>query len=119
MMTLLIGIGGSIGAAARYVLGQWINQFLLFPFGTCLINIFGSFMLGVFMQYYVSESITVGWWLFLGVGVCGGFTTFSTFGLEAVSLIEKKKWVLLILYVVVSVIISICSAWFGYMLYKL
>jgi len=119
-MIWLIGFGGSLGAATRYLLGGFINyknsKWRLFPLGTWIINITGSFILGVLAHLYLNHSINESLWFFVGVGFCGAYTTFSTFGYETITLILNQKIKLAVFYVGVSVIAGIMSAWLGYIL---
>ncbi|WP_045516752.1 fluoride efflux transporter CrcB [Neobacillus niacini] len=118
-MIWLIGIGGSIGAAARYLLGNFINKkknLERFPLGTWLINITGSFLLGLLANLYQSNEISDWVWLFVGVGFCGAFTTFSTFGYETLILLQSNKKILACVYVLTSVILSILSAALGFII---
>ena len=93
---LLVGIGGFLGANARFILGRWIGNLatVRFPLGTFAINISGSFLLGVIAtigsQRVVGNSDQVR--LALGVGFLGAFTTFSTFEFETHALIEDGSW---------------------------
>ncbi|GLO67370.1 MULTISPECIES: fluoride efflux transporter CrcB [Oceanobacillus] len=113
MTIWIVGIGGSLGAAARYGLSQWLNKYPFFPLGTWITNIFGSFILGLCLQYYIAGFFSVGWWAFLGIGICGGFTTFSTFGTEVVSMLQHKKWKQAIFYIITTVILSLFGTWLG------
>lgn len=119
-MIWFIGLGGALGAAARYSLGIFINgrasSLFGFPFGTLLINISGSFLLGVLANLHVADKISEPLWLFAGVGFCGAYTTFSTFGYETVTLLEAKQYNMAILYVASSLIISIIVAAIGLVL---
>lgn len=114
-MIWLIGIGGALGAAMRYLIGNLIcKKRYPVPLGTWMINISGSFLLGLLHQLYLSNQI--GEWLFLfgGVGFCGAFTTFSTFGYETIILINSGKIHLASVYVFSSIILSVISAWIGF-----
>ena len=119
-MIWLIGVGGSLGAATRYLLGGYINnknsKWIHFPLGTWTINITGSFILGILAHLYQNHSIAEALWLFAGVGFCGAYTTFSTFGYETITLILNREIKLSVFYVAVSVIVGIMSAWLGYIL---
>lgn len=119
-MMWLIGVGGSLGAAVRYLLGGYINEKWIrrrpFPVGTLIINCTGSFFLGLLAHLYQSEAIDEVVWFFAGVGFCGAYTTFSTFGYETISLLQKLEIKLAFLYVATSVIIGITFAWLGYIL---
>ena len=115
-MIWLIGIGGSLGACCRYLLGVWIkkNKSSYFPFSTWWINITGSFLLGLLANYYVTGQIHENTWYLWGIGFCGAFTTFSTFSLEVVTLLEDKRYQTAFWYTGSSLIIGIISAFLGY-----
>ncbi|MFZ0445938.1 MAG: fluoride efflux transporter CrcB [Bacillus sp. (in: firmicutes)] len=117
MMMWMIGIGGSLGAAARFLLGNLIRrgtQRIGFPIGTWIINITGSFLLGVLTAFHLTNLISDWLWYFGGVGFCGAYTTFSTFGNETISLIQENKLKLAAIYVVTSIIFGIISAIIGF-----
>ncbi|MDR7079208.1 CrcB protein [Neobacillus niacini] len=116
-MIWLIGIGGSLGAAARYLLGNYMNKkkkLNPFPFGTWVINITGSFLLGLLGNLHLLNEISHGVWFFAGIGFCGAYTTFSTFGYEAITLFQSNKLKLACAYVLTSVILSIAAAGLGF-----
>lgn len=118
-MIWLIGIGGSFGAAARYLLGNFINRkkkLSPFPLGTWVINITGSFLLGVLANLHLSNDISDGVWFFVGIGFCGAYTTFSTFGYETLTLLQSNKKVLAGIYVLSSVFVSILTAAIGFII---
>ncbi|SDN40316.1 fluoride efflux transporter CrcB [Bacillus sp. OK048] len=118
-MIWLIGLGGSLGAAARYLMGNFFikkKHVMLFPFGTWIINITGSFLLGYLANLHQSGTINDWVWLFSGVGFCGAYTTFSTFGYETITLLRLNKKMLAGLYVLTSVILSIGTAALGFIL---
>jgi fluoride exporter len=116
MSYLLIGIGGAIGAICRYSLGLAVmrNYKGHFPRGTWIINLTGSFLLGLLFNLH-TQGFIQDWALSLfGVGFCGAYTTFSTFGNEAVQLILANKLKLAAGYVVTSVLLSLLAAWVGW-----
>jgi fluoride exporter len=108
----LIGIGGSLGAASRYLLGNYINKRKTgnFPLGTWIINITGSFLLAILYKLHMNNEINDWVWLFFGIGFCGAYTTFSTFGFETIALLQSNKKFLAVIYVLTSVIVSIITA---------
>ena len=113
---LFVGIGGALGAMARFGLGGLIGAPASgFPLATFLINVLGSLLMGVLVGVLVK--LTPVWGpearLFLAVGVLGGFTTFSSFSLEAVSLLEKGEIVLALGYVAGSVVFGLAAFWAG------
>lgn len=109
---LLVGFGGFLGSVSRYVTVKAIDSRLnaAFPFGTLTVNVVGSFILGlVFMLATRKLGMTEQTRLFLGVGFCGGFTTFSAFALENFTLIEQKMAGMSLVYIVVSVVVGILA----------
>ena len=117
MMIWMIGIGGSLGATARFLLGNLIRRGTQkidpFPIGTWIINITGSFLLGILTGLHLTNLISDWLWFFGGVGFCGAYTTFSTFGNETITLIQENKLKLAAIYVVTSIIFAIISAMIG------
>jgi CrcB protein len=114
---LLVAIGGALGSMARYGTGVLVGKAwsASFPLGTMLINIVGSLTMGLFIGYLVRT--TPAWQadarLFVAVGVLGGFTTFSSFSLDAVSMLERGELGLALFYVLGSVIIGIAALFAG------
>lgn len=111
-----IGVGAAIGANARYVIGQLVTrQFGAdFPFGTLMINITGSFLIGVIFTL-LSERflVDVHWRLLLVVGVLGGYTTFSTFSYETIAMLQIGRWIPAFVYVSASVLLSLIGCYVG------
>lgn len=116
-MIWLIGIGGSLGAAVRYSLGEYVNKGARnrdsFPKATWIINCSGSFLFGLIVNFYEAGMIADWVWFFGGFGFCGAYTTFSTFGYETLHLIQLEKIKLAIIYVVMSVVIGSAFALLG------
>jgi CrcB protein len=114
---LLVAIGGALGSMARYGTGVLVGKAwsASFPLGTMLINIVGSLAMGLFIGYLVRT--TPAWQadarLFVAIGVLGGFTTFSSFSLDAVSMLERGELGLALFYVLGSVIIGIAALFAG------
>jgi len=114
---LLVGIGGALGAMARYgasiaIARQWPHAF---PLGTMLINIVGSFAMGAFVGLLART--TPAWApelrLFIAIGVLGGFTTFSSFSLDTIVLIERGEIAEATLYVLLSVVVCLVGLYLG------
>lgn len=113
---LLVGIGGALGALMRFGAQNWIGSLPNgFPVATFLVNIVGSIAMGVlvgalakFTPQYQNEIR-----LFVAVGIFGGFTTFSSFSLDAITLIERGDVLLAAVYVVGSVLLSLAGLWMG------
>jgi fluoride exporter len=111
---LLVAIGGSLGAAMRYGLFLIIkNQ--PFPYATFIINVTGSFLLGIIMGLSISaEGLSESKKLFLATGICGAFTTFSTFSFENLALLQQGKYNLAFIYITSSVLTGLFAAWLGF-----
>jgi len=122
MNVLLVALGGAIGASSRYGLSAWaLRQFGAgFPMGTLLANIIGSALMGVLMGWLASKSVesAQSLKLFLGVGILGGFTTFSAFTLESFVMLEKKAYGAYVGYVSASVVLSLLALAGGFALWK-
>ncbi len=108
LTTIFVALGGAIGAALRFLAGVAILRLLPgnFPFGVLGVNVLGSFIMGVLAVWLYHRGLT-GWQPFLMTGVLGGFTTFSAFSLEAVTLFERGAMGQAALYVGLSVGLSI------------
>ena len=107
MINLLwVALGGAIGASARYgVTVMLANATKAFPFATLTVNIVGSFVLALLFCWQVQqESSNSQIWLLLGVGVLGAFTTFSTFALDGVLLVQQGAWLKAALNILLNVI---------------
>lgn len=107
-----VGIGGSIGSLCRYGIARWAgNRFSgLFPWGTLIANAVGGFLLG-FLQ---GSTVAAVWMLFLGTGVLGGLTTFSTWMLESLRLIEEGEYGTAVLNLLAAVAVGLVGYWLGY-----
>jgi CrcB protein len=102
----LIGIGGFLGAISRYGVALWIGQRWgrSFPFGTFVINVSGSFLIGLFMSLLTERfMVNPQWRLMLVVGFLGAYTTFSTFEYETSALLKDSEWLIAGFNVVLSV----------------
>ena len=115
-LILLIGIGGFIGTIARYLSQQLVYRFYpaTFPLGTLAVNVICCLLIG--MIYVLSEKgnlLSPEWRLFLTTGICGGFTTFSTFSYESVQLLNDGEYSSLSMYVIASVVLGILATIFG------
>ena len=91
---LLIGLGGFVGANLRYWLGGWMAQRfgILFPLETMLINIVGSFLLGLFMTLALHYTWAPEWRQAIAIGAIGSFTTYSTYEYESLRLLQEGAW---------------------------
>ena len=109
---LLVGIGSSAGAFARYFVGQAVSKVNTspFPWGTWIINVVGTFLLGIFTQAFTVLHHDPDWLLLLGEGFCGGFTTFSTMSVEAVKLFRTQRFIGFV-YLGSSLALGLVLAW--------
>jgi fluoride exporter len=92
---LIIGAGALLGANARYLLGNWLAEKwgTTFPYGTLIINVTGSLILGVFLSITTERYLVdPRWRLFIAIGFLGAYTTFSTFTYESVRLLQDGNW---------------------------
>ena len=116
-MSLAVLAGGGIGALCRYIIGAAFVQRLGpgFPYGTLVINLLGCFLIGILAQLAITRSIAVTPIVraFLVVGVLGGFTTFSSFAYETVTLLDEAAALPALLYVCGSVLGGILAAFAG------
>jgi CrcB protein len=113
---LVVFLGGGIGAALRHGVNLAVARLLgtAFPYGTLMINITGSFIMGVVAAYFAFKGdASQHWRLFLTTGILGGYTTFSAFSLDAALLYERGEMGMAALYVIASVTISIIGLFAG------
>ncbi len=111
-----VALGGALGSLARYILGIYAGRWFgtAFPWGILFINVSGSFLIGAF-----AEAFALRWdaaqatRVFLVVGICGGYTTFSTFSLDVVTLINRGATWLAAAYVVASVVAAVAALYAG------
>jgi fluoride exporter len=119
---LLIGSGGFIGSIARYYISRlnlfW--EFLSIPFGTLIVNILGCFIIGFITGISDKSNIlSLDVRLFLMVGFCGGFTTFSSFANENLMLLHSGQIISIVLYTALSVVLGFLAVYLGYVLSNL
>lgn len=107
---LIVGMGGALGSMLRYGISLVASAMAWSPlWGTLCANVLGSMLIGAAMGACSQGS----WQLFLTVGVCGGFTTFSTFSSQSLSLLEQGRMGLALLYVVGSIVSCMAAVWLG------
>ncbi len=114
---LFIAAGGAAGAVARYVVGVQALKTLgpAWPYGTFIVNVLGGFLMGVLAGWLAHRGggDQERWRLLLGVGVLGGFTTFSAFSLETALMIEKRAYGQAFTYAAASVLLSVAALFAG------
>ena len=123
---LWVAIGGALGSVGRY----WINGIVssrftetaaTFPLGTLVINVTGSFLIGIFAALTIpegrmdSQSRAFATQLVM-IGICGGYTTFSSFSLQTLNLIRDREWLYAGGNILLSVVLCMVAVWLGYLL---
>ena len=113
---LSVGAGGFIGAVLRFLIGKLpFKEMTIFPVNTLLITLIGAFVIGIAAAIGTKHGIeNSGIMLFLRVGLCGGFTTFSTFSLESLALIQEGHLFMFFTYAVLSVALCLIFVWLGH-----
>jgi len=113
---LWIAIGAVIGASGRYFVSSYIGRHIsaVFPYGTLLINVTGSLVLGFFLVYS-SERVLVDprWRLLVAVGFCGSYTTFSSYSFESFALMEQGQWLAMGLNILSSNVLCLAAVLAG------
>jgi CrcB protein len=112
-----VGIGGMMGAVARYFLGILIKS-ATFPYATGLVNILGALLMGIVMGLAVKGQISPSLRLFLATGICGGFTTFSAFAWENLELLQQHRYGSFLVYTAGTLVLGIIATATGYLLAK-
>jgi CrcB protein len=117
-----VGVGGALGAMARYLIAGWVQSpaWTGFPYGIFIVNITGGFIMGVLteamaLRFNVSPEVRA----FLTTGILGGYTTFSTFSLEAAMLIERHAYGQAAFYIAGSALLSVIALFAGLWLMRM
>lgn len=107
--------GGGLGSVLRHIIQIIVNRYSTFPLGTIVVNIVGSLIIGYIISAY---SVDKSHWsrLIFVVGFCGGFTTFSSFSLDFITLIKQQLYSSAILYISLSLSLSILATYIGFIL---
>jgi fluoride exporter len=118
---LWVAIGGALGSVGRFWLSGVVARHFgeTFPWGTLVINVTGSFVIG----FFASSTGTEGRWLvspsfrtFFMIGICGGYTTFSSFSLQTLNLLRDREWLYAGGNVILSVVLCLVAVWLGWLL---
>ncbi len=113
---IVVAVGGSIGAAARYIVSTWAAGRFGgdFPYGTLIVNVVGCFIIGAFMVLVTERVIANPYWrLLVAVGFVGGLTTFSSFGYETFKLLEDAEFQWALYNLLANFILGFFATWLG------
>ena len=116
MIWWYVALGSAVGGVARFALASLVQQRVgpNFPVGTLIVNISGSFLLGLILRYALgTQAVTPEVRALLTTGFCGGYTTFSTFTYDTMLLLEDGQTSRAGMYVLLSVALSLAGAWLG------
>ena len=109
---LFVFLGGGAGSILRYIVSRWLNT-SVFPWGPLAVNIIGCFLVSLFGTWIARQSLPTDLRLLMVVGLCGGFTTFSTFGNETMTMLRNGHLLLSFIYIFLSVAAGIAAAYIG------
>ena len=116
---IFIAAGGAIGAVFRFLVSNGIHSFMGrgFPYGTLTVNVMGSFVMGLSYVMLIERlNVSPEWRAFIVVGLLGAFTTFSTFSIETLVLIQNSELSKAMLNVLLSVVLCLMGSWIGLIL---
>lgn len=116
MAYLWIALGAVVGASARYFLSGYIARIFpsTFPYGTLVINVTGSILLGFFLTWTTERALVdVRWRLLVAIGFCGSYTTFSSYAFETFALFEQGQWLLMGMNIIASNLLCLASVLAG------
>jgi len=113
---IFIAAGGAIGAVLRFLLANGVHSFMSrdFPYGTLMVNVIGSFLMGISYVMLIERlNLSPEWRAFIIVGLLGAFTTFTTFSIETLVLIQNSELSIAMLNVFLSVVFRVLGSWIG------
>ncbi len=111
----MVALGGALGSVARYGVGLALERFVTFPLSTLIVNVLGSLIIGICAGVFgLDQKRPMA--LLLMVGFCGGFTTFSTFSLNTLALLEQHAWLKAGGNMFLSMVLCLFGTWLGFML---
>ena len=124
MLALLwVALGGGLGSVSRFGLSQWVVRITdkSFPYGILVVNVLGCLVIGILIAFFQKQRVldhflTPHLQNFLIIGFLGGFTTFSSFSLEALWLFQKGECLKAVVYIIASVVISMLAVFLGFTL---
>ncbi len=117
---LYVALGGAVGSAARYLVGAWVASRLGpdFPWGTFVVNVSGSFLIGGVLVLVEGGALPVGARYFLAIGTLGGYTTFSTFGYETLQLVIARSLGAALFNALGQLVICLIAVYLGVVLFR-
>jgi CrcB protein len=121
---ILVFLGGGVGSLCRYLISRWISGNFLtnYPFfGTLIVNVTGCLLIGFFVFYFTEGRFgpdSLNWRILLVTGLCGGYTTFSSFSLENIQLIENKQILTFLTYTFASLLFGFLATYTGILVAK-
>lgn len=113
---LAIFLGGGIGSVMRYGVQMLMHERIVayhFPWATFTVNIIGSFIIGLFYAISAKLNLSDELRLFLTAGLCGGFTTFSTFSNDNIEMLRNGDWIICLIYIILSIVLGIIACFLG------
>ena len=113
---ILVGIGGAAGSVLRYLLQRQFNAD--FPLGTLSVNLAGCLLIGILWALVVKNELNDTWRIALMAGFCGGFTTFSSFTLESLQLLQTSRYLFFAVYTISNVLIGLLATFAGYKIFS-
>lgn len=114
MNLLILALGGALGAISRFEVVNLFEKKHRFPFSTLVVNLIGSALLGIVMAIFIETQYV---FTFFAIGFLGAFTTFSTFSVESMKLIQEQQWITFILYLTTTILGSILAFTLTFLLF--
>jgi len=114
---ILVAVGGAVGSVLRYMFSMLIKHDA-FPFATFSVNIIGSFLIGIIMGMVTIHHGFGEWRLFVATGICGGFTTFSSFSWECINMLHQERYLAFTYYLSGSLLLGMAATLIGYLIIK-
>ena len=118
-LLLAVGTGGFVGAILRFIISSWVQKLspTLFPIGTLSVNVLGSFIIG-FMVLYFESLVAPHQKALVITGMLGALTTFSTFSLETVTMLQSGLWGRVVTNITLNVVLCVMATMIGMMVFK-